>query len=451
MTTKALHRLTALQLAAAAAGTDLPDGGGLFYRSEGAGTGKWSFRYTSPDLDYRAAQAALGRTSIQRTTGFGKFPAVSLATARAKAAACRDLISRGIDPIEHQRRADEAVQQRGRDMAAQAARQAMTFGRYADDHFLPFVLPGFSNPAHVQQWQASFRVHAAALKDRPLAGITREDILAVLRPIWTAKPETASRTRQRLERLFAHAVQNSHFSGDNPAAWGQFNATLTPGGSKTVRNHPAVPYARMAEFMAAVRAKQADSDAALLLEWIALSAARTGEARFATWGEIDLTGRVWAIPAERMKMRRPHIVPITSRMMDILTEARRRHPSGPDVSPGDYVFVGPRGKPLTEMACLMLMRRMEAFAGFVPHGLRSSFKDWASEATDCPRELIEEQLAHQLGAVERAYKRGSAHERRRPLMEAWAAHCDGQSTNAAPGSASGSASGNVVHLRASLG
>lgn len=444
---KPLHRLTVKQVEAAKPGTALADGGGLLYRSTAKGAGKWSFKFISPDAEFRAAQVAKDSKSFQRAMGLGAFPAVTLAAARENAAAARDLLAKGVDPIEASRRAEEETRQRGAAIARAASEQAMTFGRYADDHFLPFALPGFTNRVHIRQWRTTFTTHAAALRDKPLATITREDVLDVLRPIWTTIPETADRCRQRIKRLFAHAIQNGHYRGDNPAAWEQFDATLPPRRADP-RHHPAVPYGQIAALIAAVRAKQHDSASALMLEWIALAACRTGEARFATWGEIDLERNVWEIPAGRMKMRRPHVVPITGRMVEILAEAKRRHmlasASGPDgPAPGEYVFTSGGGKPLSEMSALMLLRRMEGFKGFTVHGLRSTFKDWATEQTDFPRELIEEQLAHQLGAVERAYKRGSAHERRRPIMEAWASVCAGE--------APAGAAGNVVPLRATGG
>lgn len=439
----ALHRLTVKQIDAAAPGTALADGGGLLYRATARGAGKWSFKFVSPDPDYRAAQATKGRKSFQRAMGLGAYPAVTLAAARAKAAKTRDMLDKGSDPIEADRRAEEETQRRGEELARAASEQAMTFGRYADEHFLPFVLPEFSNPAHIQQWQATFATHAAALRNRSLAGITREDVLAVLRPIWTAKTVTASRSRQRIERLFAHAIQNGHYRGDNPASWRQFDATLPPPRTAP-RHHPAIPHDQIADFVRALRTKQADSMAALMLEWLALAACRTGEARFATWGEIDLERKVWAIPAGRMKARRDHIVPITERMAEILTEAKLRHPAiiaGADkLTATDFVFTTERGKPLSEMAALMLIRRMDAFKGYTAHGLRATFKGWAATATDFPRELIEEQLAHQLGAVERAYMRQSAHERRRPMMETWAAVYGGETP--------AGGTGNVVPLRA---
>ncbi|WP_374394867.1 tyrosine-type recombinase/integrase [Tabrizicola sp.] len=437
---KSLHRLTVKQIEAAAPGTALADGGGLLYRATAKGSGKWSFKFVSPDADFRAAQIAKGSKSFQRAMGLGAFPAVLLAAARERAAAARDLLAKGVDPIEDERRRAEETRQRAAAITRAASEQAMTFGRYADHHFLPFALTGFSNPAHIQQWKASFATHAKALRDKALATITREDVLAVLQPIWTTHTVTASRTRQRIERLFAHAIQNGHYRGDNPASWRQFDATLPPPRVEP-RHHPAVPHDQIAAFVAAVRAKQPISMAALMLDWITLALCRMSGARCATWAEIDLERNVWEIPAGRMKVRRPHIVPITARMTEILEEAKRRHPArekGEDPAATDFIFANSKGRPLSEMTALALMRRMDGFKDFTVHGLRSTFRDWAAEMTDYPRELIEEQLAHQLGAVERAYKRGSAHERRRPMMEAWAAICAGETPAEA---------GNVVPLR----
>ena len=419
---KSIYRLSDIAVRAATAGTTLNDGGGLLYRATAKSAGRWVFKFTSGDPDYLARQAAKGSALRQREMGLGAFPATPLAVARDKADAARKQVAQGLDPIEETRRAAEAAEAQAEAAAKAMAADAMTFGRYADEFFLPSVLPNFSNPAHVQQWRATFATHAAALRNRPLASITREDVLAILRPIWTKKSVTASRSRERIERLFAHAIQNGQFHRDNPAAWRQFDATLPSPKKLTRGHHPAVPHDRISAFMAVLRAKQPDSEAALMLEWITLAACRTGEARFAVWGEIDLVRNVWSIPAARMKMRRDHVVPITARMVEILAEAERRHKREP--APTDYVFVGGKGKPLTEMAALMLIRRMEAFKDYTGHGLRATFKGWAATCTEFPRELIEEQLAHQLGAVEQAYMRVSAVERRRPMMEAWADHCE---------------------------
>lgn len=416
---KGLHRLTVKQVEHAAPGTSLTDGGGLSLRCASGGNKRWVLRFKL-------------RGRPQREMGLGSFPAVSLALARKRAAQVREQIAQGLDPIEEAERVAQAEK-------AAAKAEAITFGRYAEDVFLPTVLPRFTNRAHIQQWEATFRKHAADLRDRPLAQIGREDILAVLRPIWTSKSVTASRSRERLERLFSHAIQNGAYAGDNPATWRQFDATLPLPAKLTRGHHPSIPQDEIAPFIAGLRARQPASMAALLLEWITLSACRTGEARFATWDEIDTERRAWAIPAARMKMRRDHVVPITRRMegiLELLAPLRHEGATG-----GGFVFPGPRpGKPLSEMAGLMQLKRM-GYGAFTVHGLRATFKGWAATCTEFPRELIEEQLAHQLGAVERAYMRVSAVERRRPMMEAWAAHLNGES-------AEGTTVPNVVPMRA---
>lgn len=452
---KTLHRLTVKQVENASPGTALNDGGGLFYRATTKGSGRWTFKFTSADPEYLAVQTVAAREKAvdagrdpntepvlkQREMGLGAFPGTGLVRAREKATQARELVTRGTDPIAKAER-DAVASRAAADAQAVAIKSnALTFGRYADEEFLPSVLPHFSNAAHIQQWRATFNTHAASLRDKVLADVTRADVLSVLEPIWTAKSVTASRCRERIERLFAHATQNGHFHRDNPAAWRQFDATLPPPRKLVRGHHAAVPHDNIAAFIAAVRAKQPVSTTALMLEWIALAACRTGEARFAVWSEIDLERNIWSVPAGRMKMRRDHVVPITGRMAEILAEARRRRAlwSGSDeISPDEFVFANPDGKPLSEMSALMLMRRMRDFKDFTAHGLRATFKGWAATCTDFPRELIEEQLAHQLGAVERAYMRVSAVERRRPMMEAWAAHCVGE--------VPAEAAGNVVPL-----
>lgn len=402
-----IHRLTVKHVENTGPGSTLNDGGGLSLRCGRQGNKRWVLRFKL-------------RGRPQREMGLGAFPATGLAAARRKAADARDLAAKGIDPIgEAERKAETA-----REAARAAKAEVMTLGRYADEIFLPTVLPNFSNKVHIRQWVSTFDKDAAALRDRPLASVTREDVLEVLRPIWTSKSVTASRVRERLERLFSHATQNGAFSGDNPAAWRQFDATLPPVRKLARGHHASIPHDEVAPFIAQLRGRQSASTTALMLEWIALSACRTGEARFSTWGEIDMRRRIWTIPAARMKMRRDHVVPITGRMEQMLEPlAVRRQET---VEPTDLVFPGPRaGKPLSEMAGLMQLKRM-GYGDYTVHGLRATFKGWAATCTEHPRELIEEQLAHQLGAVERAYMRVSAVERRRPMMEQWATHLDGE-------------------------
>jgi integrase len=402
--------LTDIEVKAAKPGTDLRDGGGLFLRVSAKGSKTWVLRYTSPAGD---------KAGKQREMGLGTYPDLSLTKARAAGIAARGLVNQGQDPIDVRDGARLAAVE-----AATSKSTALTLGEYVDREFLPQVLKGFVNAAHRQQWQATFNTHFASLRGKKLADITKRDVLAVLKPLWAEKHITASRSRERLERLFYHAEQNHAFEGENPALWRHFNQVLAKPNQMTRGHHASIPHADVPAFIAKLRTRQGDAMAALMLEFIALAACRTGEARFAVWSEFDLEKAVWSIPAARMKMRRPHVVPLTPRMVALVQEAgtRRVTPAEPD----DPVFIGPKGvKPLSEMACLMLMKRM-GYGDFTAHGLRATFKGWAMTATEFARELIEEQLAHQLGAVEAAYVRTSAIERRRVMMEAWEAHLDGQ-------------------------
>jgi integrase len=408
--TKRHKPLTDKEVQAAKPSTNMRDGGGLFLRVTNKGGKSWVFRFTSPAGD----MAGKGREM-----GLGSYPAVSLSEARDAATEARAMVIKGTDPI-----ADRDAKRIDAVEGAATKSAAPTLGEYADHVFLPDMIKGFSNAAHRQQWVATFRLHFAPLRGKKLADVTKKNVLDVLKPLWAEKYVTAARSRERLERLFDHAQQNFAYSGENPALLRHFNAILTRPKTMKKGHHASVPHTEIAGFIAAIRAKQSESMAALMVEWIALSACRTGEARFAVWSEINLEKNVWCIPAARMKMRRDHVVPITPRMAEILTEAKRRRVEG--TQPDDIVFLGPKGKQLSEMAALMLLRGMEAYKDFTVHGLRATFKSWAATETEFPRELIEEQLAHQLGAVERAYMRASAHERRRPMMEAWATVCAGE-------------------------
>lgn len=401
---KTMHRLTDKQVQNAKPGA-ANDGGGLFLRVSGNGNRRWVFRFTL-------------RGSKQREMGLGSYPQTSLATARAKAAAAREHVQAHRDPIDEAERETREAQ----DRKAQSAAHAITFARYAEEVFLPSVLPRFHSRAHIQQWEATFRVHAAPIQDLPLAEIGRQDILAIMEPIWRQKNVTATRSLQRLDRMFSHAIQNGAYEGDNPASWSQFDATLDPPRKLTKGHHASIPHEEIAEFYTALRARTGTANSALMLEWIILSACRTGEARFARWSEVDLERAVWDIPGDRTKTEKPHAVPLTARMLEILSECKRRH--GRKVDADDFVFDGQRGgQPLSEMSCLMLLRRMGYPKGTATvHGFRSTFRDWAGTTTDFSYELMEEQLSHQLPQVQRAYARKPAVEKRRVMMESWASY-----------------------------
>lgn len=393
--------------------TNLRDGNGLFLRVNAKGGKSWVFRYTAPAGDM-AGKA--------REMGLGAFPALSLKAARDAATEARALVNRGADPIS-EREAKRVAAVEG----ATTKAEAPTLGQYADDVFLPDMLKNFANAAHRAQWTATFKTHFAPLRSKKLADISKKDVLDTLKPLWAAKYVTASRSRERLERLFDHASQNHAFEGQNPAEMRHFSAVLIRPKTMKKGHHAAIPHPEIATFIEALRLRQKESLAAWMIEFVALTAARTGEARFMTWGEIDLGKGIWQIPSARMKMRKPHLVPLPPRAVEILAEAKARHPATqtPEgVQPADYVFSS-SGKPLSEMSGLMLLRRMKGYENYTVHGLRATFKSWAMAETEFPRELIEESLAHALGAVEAAYARVSAVERRRALMLAWAAHLDG--------------------------
>ncbi|MBY6048317.1 tyrosine-type recombinase/integrase [Vannielia litorea] len=405
--TNALHRLTAQQVKNAAPGTGLSDGGGLSLRTTDGGHKRWVFRYKMK-----------GQT--QREMGLGSYPGTTLAQAREKASAARELKAQGIDPIaDGERRALEAREE------SKAAAGRVSFGTYADEKFLPWKTRNFTNAKHIYQWERTFRHHASPLRDKQLSDITRAEVLDVLLPIWDEQHETAKRTRGRIEALFDHAIQTGAYGRDNPARAALFSATLSAPRKLTKGHLPAMPWRDVPVFVERLRHRPALS--ALALEFLILTAARSGEVREATWSEIDWSLGLWTVPAGRQKTRRDtkrrdHVVPLTKRTISILKEVQ---PLRDSAVPGcDFIFPGSGGRPLSDMAFRALMNRMDV-TGCVPHGFRSSFRDWAGSATEFPRELAEEALAHALGDVESAYRREQSVERRRKMMEAWEAFLDG--------------------------
>lgn len=362
------------------------DGGGL-YLSIGPGNARrWVFLFKW-----------LGRP---REMGLGSANAVSLARAREKAAEARALIAEGVNPIE----------------ARKAARAVPTFGG-----FWPDVVESLShqwrNSKHVSQWSATLEAYAGPLAQLPLNRIETGDVLETLKPIWTEKPETASRVRGRIERVLEAAKARGFRTGENPARWKGHLDQLLPARQKLSRgHHPAMPYGDVPAFMAHLR--QRSGVAALALEFLILTAARSGEVRGATWSEIHNGSKVWTVPAMRMKGGRDHRVPLSDRAMAILDEVRPLTDGRDDA----FIFPGMRNDAqLSDMSLSAVLRRMGYQREQVSvHGFRSSFRDWAGELTDYPRELAEAALAHVVGdATERAYRRDDALERRRLMMEAW--------------------------------
>jgi integrase len=333
--------------------------------------------------------------------GLGSAQDVPLARAREKASEGRRILADGHDPIATLRRQRVAVP---------------TFGEAADE-LIAALAGGFKTMKQAVNWTASLNLHAATLRPISVDAISTEDVLAVLKPIWSTKPEIASRVRGRIERVIDAAKAKGHRKDDNPARWKGHLDQLLPKPRKLSRgHHAALPFAEVPAFIAELRSQ--GSISATALEFCILTAARTGEVINARWDEIDFEVRIWTVPASRMKMKREHRVPLSDRSIDILTLLRER-------KGGDFVFPGQRrGRPLSSMALEMVLRRMKA-DGITVHGFRSSFRDWCGEATTFPREVAEAALAHVVGdATERAYRRGDALEKRRKLMAAWAGYID---------------------------
>lgn len=410
-----LHQLKSKQVEAAKPGTTLNDGGGLFLRVGPGGAARWVYRFKL-------------RAQRQREMGLGSAGpgGLSLKGARDKAAAARTLVQQGLDPIEQ-----------GEAAAVERAKitTGATFGAYVAE-FLPGKLAGYRNAKHRYQWEHSLTVLAAPLAKMKLRNITRAEILTLLRPLWDEKHVTAQRFRGRLENLFDHAIQNGAYHGDNPARWELFNATLSAPRKMEGRGPlTALARADIPDFIQGLRAAQARSTAALALEFCILGATRSGEVRLARWREFDLGARLWHIPGERMKVKaragRPyvHTVILTPRMVEILHQMKEVTGGTPDL----LVFPGNRRhgaqseiqEPLSDMSMRAVLRRMGL--GATVHGFRSTFRDWAGSDTEFPRELAEEALSHTLPDVERAYRREQAVTKRRHLMEAWEAFCEGRS------------------------
>ena len=372
------------------------DGGNLYLIVSPSGSRKWVLRFTWRG---RAKEMGLGSAAV-----------VSLADAREKAAVARRKLAQGLNPIEDRKRNGGIP----------------TFGEMADS-VREALSAGFRNEKHKAQWKSTLETYAAPLRTKPVDTITTDDILAVLKPIWTLKPETASRVRGRIEKVLDAAKAKGFRDGENPARWRGHLDHLLPKPSKLERgHHAAMPYEDVAAFVGELRKRK--TTATLALEFCILTAARSGEVLGARWSEMDLAKRLWTVPAHRMKAGREHRVPLSNRAMSILKQLR-------DADCGEFVFPGQKPKkPLSNMAMEMVLRRMKIENATV-HGFRSSFRDWAGNVTSFPREVTETALAHVIGdKAEQAYRRGDALDKRRALMDAWAAYCEPR------------ASGNVVGI-----
>jgi integrase len=276
--------------------------------------------------------------------------------------------------------------------------------------------PSWRNEKHAAQWEMTLRDYAAPLRRLPVDKITTDDVLSVLKPLWNAKPETASRLRGRIERVLDAAKAKGLRSGENPARWRGHLDQLLPKRQRLTRgHHAAMPYADVPSFMGDLRSRQATS--ALALEFAILTAARSGEVLGARWDEFDVERAVWIVPAGRMKAGREHRVPLSRRALQIVKELHKTRTN-------EFVFPGEKaGRPLSGMALEMVLRRMRVEDATV-HGFRSSFRDWAAECTSSANEVCEAALAHVIeNKAEAAYRRGDLFEKRRRLMDAWALYC----------------------------
>jgi integrase len=357
------------------------DGGNLYLIVSPSGARKWVLRFT-----WRGKA---------REMGLGSADSVTLANAREAAARARHMIAKEIDPIAERKRAGGVP----------------TFGEMANE-VREALSAGFRNEKHKAQWKSTLETYAAPLASKPVDTIITDDVLAVLKPIWTTKAETASRVRGRIEKVLDAAKAKGFRDGENPARWRGHLDHLLPKPSKLERgHHAAMPYEDVAAFMGELR--QRDAVAARALEFCILTAARSGEVLGLRWSEIDLDKALWTVPAGRMKAGRIHRVPLCDHAVTILKQLA-------ETSAGEFVFAGQKpGKPLSNMAMEMMLRRMKIQNATV-HGFRSSFRDWAGNVSSFPREVVETALAHVIGdKAEQAYRRSDALDKRRKLMEAW--------------------------------
>jgi integrase len=410
-----LNKLTALQVTKLSAPGLYGDGGGLTLQITKAGVKSWLFRYMKEGKAYGM--------------GLGPLHTVSLAEARQKALNTRKQLLDGHNPL--------VLKKQQKQEAALARAKAMTFDQcakaYIDSH-----KASWKNSKHGDQWTNTLETYASPVfGSLPVADIDTALIVKCLSPIWLTKTETASRLRGRIESILGWATTSGYRTGENPARWrGHLqNLLANIGKSNRTKNHPSLAWQKVGTFMSALQAKQGSS--AKALEFVILTASRSGEVRGAKWSEFDLNEKVWTIPAARMKAGREHQVPLSEPAIALLKAMQIA--AGADNSRGlgadTLVFPGTKGQELSDMSLTALIRRMNSEtdapqwvdgsgSGITVHGFRSTFRMWAAESTTYPREVAEHALAHQLpDAVERAYQRGTQFAKRRSLMSDWAAFC----------------------------
>lgn len=382
---RTLHKLTDAKAKSALKPGRHSDGGGLYLNVTPTGSKSWVFMWV--------------RDGKRREMGLGAYPVVSLAAARKKAQECREDVAAGRDPI-----------------AERAKEAEPSFGECAD-RFLASMEASWRNEKHRAQWRMTLTEYCKPIQSKRVSQIGTDDVLKVLQPIWGSKPETASRLRGRIERVLDYARAKGWRNGENPALWrGHLKNILPPRQKLTRGHHAAMPYRDVPAFMK--RLRNADAMAARALEFLILTASRSGEVYGAKWSELDLEAGIWTVPAERMKAGKEHRVPLSRQALALVKKLHELRMS-------DYVLPGHRPKcPLSSSAMEMLLRRMKVEA-FTVHGFRSAFRDWAGDETTFPREIAEAALAHRVGdATELAYRRADALSKRKKLMQAWADYLD---------------------------
>lgn len=371
-----------------------PDGAGLYLQVASGGSKSWIFRYRVGPRE--------------REMGLGSLLAVSLADAREAALGARKLRQKGIDPIEARQSADL-------ERKAQAVR-SMTFDE-AVTAYLKTRTGVHENAKHSAQWPSTLKAYASPYFGKvPINRIDTPMVISALEKIWTTKTETASRVRGRIERVLDWATVSGLRQGENPARWKGHLDMLLPAKSKVakVEHHTALPFGEISAFMETLESQS--GQAAKALEFTILTAARTSEVIEATWKEIDLEAAVWTVPADRMKAKKEHRVPLSGPAVALLKSMSAGGPDAP-------LFEGQRaGRPLSNMAMLKMLERMGR-KDLTVHGFRSTFRDWAAESTDYPNEVVEMALAHTVAnKVEAAYRRGDLYAKRASLMEDWGHH-----------------------------
>ena len=409
----AKYKLTSIAIAAAKTPGFYADGAGLFLQvtkgTDGTPRRSWLVRYRIPGGKVRGM-------------GVGSAELIGLPEARRRAEEARKLAATGIDPL------DDRAAKRGAELADAAIEKARakTFRQCAEDFMLSRQAK-WKNPKHRQQWASTLATYAyPSFGNLPVQAVNGAMVIQVLKPIWNLKPETASRLRGRIETILNYATACGYRSGDNPAQWRGHLDYVFPARNeiRKVKHHAALPYGELPSFMGVLRAQE--GMAARALEFAILTTTRTSETLNARWPEIDLERSLWTIPADRMKAGTEHRVPLSPQAVEMLNGLKSK------AQLSEWVFPGASpGRPLSNMAMLMVLRRMKR-GDLTAHGFRSTFRDWAAEQTNYPREVAEAALAHTNGnKVEAAYFRSDLFDKRSRLMNEWAKYCTSPVTKSA--------------------